>query len=282
MKARIWSIIAIVLIACGIGFCMVALIMKGFDFTKFSTEGDEVTNEHVVEEDFTKISIDTSTADVRFEVSADGKARVVCHETEKRIHEVKVENGTLKIKEKNEKKWFEYIGIFGGFKKIEVTVYLPEKKAENSNRKEKGANATRMELDELRINTSTGDVELKDLLVKGDMILDSSTGQHRLTNVLAGSATIDISTGDVIINNSEFFGRLKIDGSTSDIRITSGDAETVNIDTSTGDIICSFLSEKNIKADTSTGDIRVPEQNGAGGECKLNTSTGDIKVEYVK
>ena len=71
MKARIWSIIAIVLIACGIGFCMVALIMKGFDFTKFSTEGDEVTNEHVVEEDFTKISIDTSTADVRFEVSAD-------------------------------------------------------------------------------------------------------------------------------------------------------------------------------------------------------------------
>ena len=277
---KLWVLIALVLILCGVAFGFVGFVMAGFDVTKLSSDGKAVTNEHEVTEDFTKIDISTSTSDIRFETATDGKVKVVCHETEKRLHEVSVENGTLVIKEKNNKKWFEYIGIFGFGGKREIVIYLPEKKAEGVTRKL--GRETKYELDGLKIDTTTGDSKINDVNVKGELRVDASTGEVELDNVLADSLIIDTSTGSVSMNETEVRGAMKVDTSTGDVKMTKSDADSVRIDTSTGDVKCEFLSGKDVHTDTSTGSVKVSESPEKGGNCTIDTSTGDITVSYAK
>ena len=280
-KKKIWALIAIVLIFCGVAFGFVGFVLAGFDFKKINGEGKEVTNEHVIEEEFSKIDIDTATSEVSFETAADGKVKVVCNETEKHYHEVNVQNGTLVIREKSEKKWFEYIGFFNGISgKKTITVYLPEKQAEGLTRKLN--RDTKYELEGLKIDTSTGDVKLNDIHVKGELNISTSTGDLNLSNVAADSMLIDTSTGQVNMDAVEIFGSMKIGTSTGDVKMTGSDADSVQIDTSTGDVTCEFLSKKNVKTDTSTGSVNIEESLADGGACTIDTSTGDIKVTYTK
>ena len=279
-RRKIWALIALVLIIFGLGFGFVGFVMAGFNPDKLNTDGKGVTNEHEINDDFTKIEIDTSTSDIRFETAADGKVKVVCKESEKRFHDVSVQNGTLVIKEKSEKKWFEYIGFFNSRSaETEIVVYLPEKSADISRKIKKD---TKFDLEGLMIDTSTGDVKLNDLHVKGELKINTSTGELMLSNVAAGSMIIETSTGEVTMNETEIREELKIETSTGDVKLTSCDADTVRIDTSTGDVTCEFLSEKNIRTDTSTGSVTLPAVTDKGGSCVVDTSTGDIRISYAQ
>lgn len=283
MRARkkLWALIAVVLIFCGVAFGFVGFVLAGFDFSKLNGDGKEVTNEHVIEEDFSKIEIDTATSDIRFETATDGKAKVVCVETEKRYHDVSVKNGTLMIKETSKKKWFEFIGFFNGIgSKREIVIYLPEMKtAAGSDRQL--SKETKYELEGLKIETSTGDVKVNDIYVKSELNINTSTGELSLSNVVAGKLIIDTSTGDVTMDETEVFDNMKIETSTGRVKMTKSDANTVQIDTSTGDVTCEFLSRKNVKTDTSTGSVSVQESLESGGACTIDTSTGDIRVTYA-
>ena len=46
-KKKIWALIAIVLIFCGVAFGFVGFVLAGFDFKKINGEGKEVTNEQL-------------------------------------------------------------------------------------------------------------------------------------------------------------------------------------------------------------------------------------------
>ena len=279
-KRRGLLITAVVLIICGLAFGAVGFAMTGFDVSKLSGEGKMITNEHVINDEFTKIDIDTSTADVIFEASTDGKAKVVCTEAEKRYHEVSVENGTLKIKAKNEKKWYEYIRIFNSVGSQKIVIYLPESRetSETGGRKQE----TRYTLDQLKIDISTGDVDLQDLFVRGECRIDTSTGKVRMNNVVTGSLDIDVSTGSTTLNETVVLGALKIDSGTGSVTLTRSDAETVKIDTGTGSVNCEFLTHKKIRTNTGTGSVKIPDKTEDGGECSIDTGTGSIKVSYAE
>ncbi len=281
MGKKVWGIVAFVLIICGLGFAFLGLIISGFDFGKLVGDGKSVTNEHEISETVTAIEIDTSTADISFAKAADGKVKVVCTESEKRQHEVTVQNGTLMIKEKSTKKWFEYIGVFSGFgSKKKIVIYLPEKKAEGAARKL--SKETAYEVDSMKIDTSTGDLDLADINVKGELSISVSTGEVKLTNVTADKLTVDSSTGNVVMADTEIRGAMKVDTSTGDVKITASDAKDIMIETSTGDVNCEFLSEKSVKTDTSTGSVKVPNNSENADPCVVDTSTGDITVTFKK
>ena len=137
-KTKIWLIIAtsLVLIGCFL-FAGVMTTLK-WDFMELATVKYE-TNTHEISEAFDSISINTDTADIEFVLSDDGNCRVECHEEANAKHSVTVGNGTLMIKNINEKSWYDYIGINIGSPKI--TVYLPK-----------------TEYNSLFINEDTGDI----------------------------------------------------------------------------------------------------------------------------
>ncbi len=291
-------IIGIILFVVGVIVCFCAAAAMGFDFGKLNTS-KYVTNKHILREDFNKISVDTKTADVVFALSQDGVGRVVCYEKENLIHTVEIKDGTLVIKLKDTRKWYEYISIVS--KSTTVAVQLPKEqydmiKAEANTgviHLEKGLYFDKAELD-----TNTGDItvlsDCKTLDAATDtgrihinsakidyLNLETDTGKVNIKDVNAKSLSIEVDTGDVDLENVIAEEKMIIEGSTADIDLDMCDSADISIKTSTGDVFGTLLTPKIFSHKTSTGDVDLPESE-AGGKCRIVTSTGDIEMRIAK
>ena len=105
-----------------------------------------------------------------------------CYEETKVKHSVFVSNGVLMVDMVDTRKWYDHIGIH--FSSPKITVYLPE-----------------VEYASLKIDESTGDIEL--------------SGAFRFENI-----DISVSTGDVMCYASAT-GDIKIAASAGDINLAN-------------------------------------------------------------
>ena len=237
-NVKISILIASILSVVGFLVCAAGLFLMDFDFSKLNTQ-PIVTNTHEVTEDFAHISIQTNTADVVFAVSEDDNCHVVCNETEKLTHSVRVEGDTLVIQREDHRKWYDHIGISIG--EYSVTVYLP-----------------RFEYANISIETDTGDV---------------SVGNVNVTE----NVSIETDTGDVLLRAIEVGNKLTVVTDTGDVTLDRTDAASMAITTDTGDVTGTLLSEKIFFATSDTGKVQVPKSVN-GGECEITTDTGDIII----
>ncbi len=314
----IWLAAAVILIILGICMSASALGMNGWDFTKLGTV-KYVTNTHNLGEEFTNISFDTDTADILFIPSGDGKCKVVCHEPENQKHTVSVSGDTLTVSVRDQRKWYEYIGISFGSPKI--TVYLPESEYGNLHIRESTGDVEIPEaftFDGIDISASTGDVKcfasasgnIKIKLSTGDILVDGvssagldmsvstgrvsashincggdvklhvTTGKANLSNIACRNFISDGDTGSVNLENVIASGKFDIERSTGEVKFDGCDAAEIFVETDTGDVTGSLLSDKIFIVETDTGRIDVPRSVN-GGRCEIETDTGDIKL-YIR
>ena len=272
---KTWLIIAASLVLVG-GILFVGVMsMLKWDFKKLSTVQYE-TSEYELEEEYSKISIITNTADITLVPSEKTKSFVVCYEESKEKHVVKVEDDILKIEVSNKKKWYDYIGIQYGTAKI--TVEIPKKQYEQLSIKESTGDILieNVTVNAMDLTVSTGEVKVKSVACKGDVNVRVTTGKTKMTDVNCKNLYSDGNTGDIILKNVVAANSFKIERSTGDLKMESCDATTLSIKTNTGNVTGSLLTGKSFVTQTSTGTIQVPETTG--GKCKISTSTGDIKI----
>jgi DUF4097 and DUF4098 domain-containing protein YvlB len=314
-SAKIWLIIASLLVIIGAVMFAVSLIAYNGDFSKFATAKYQ-TNTHEISEEFKDISIDTDTANIVFLPSDDGKCKVECYERENETHFVKVENGTLKITYVDQREWYEYISI--NFGSTRVTVYLPSAEYSSLRIKEDTGNITltsdfgfdvidiktstgdvhcdRATAESVKIRTSTGNIELSciecssldlgastgnitvnDAKCSGDIKIEVSTGNTKLQSVSCKSLTSSGDTGDILLKKVIASEKFSIETDTGDIDFNASDAAEIFVETDTGDVCGTLLSSKVFITETDTGDVDVPKST-VGGRCEITTSTGDIEI----
>ena len=222
-KTKIWLIIATLLIVIGTLIFGLIMTINNWDFTKLATTVTYKTNRQI-DDEFNNISIETDTEDIVFALSQNGKCEVVCYEEENLYYSAEVVDGTLTIKQIDERNWYEYIGITMG--ESDIIVYLPETEYKN-----------------LLIEVSTGDINIpKDF---------------KFENI-----DISVSTGD--IKNSALADTIKIKTDTGDVKLDKCDAKEIFVKTDTGDVTGSFLTPKVFITKTDTGDIDVPKSISGG------------------
>ncbi len=315
-KIKLWIIIAVSLLAIGLLIFAGAMIALDFDFTKLSTVKFE-TNTYEVSEDFSKISIDAGTTEIKFVLSNNKQCKIVCFEKEKLKHSATVKDGTLTIGTVDTRKWYDYIGF--SFGESKMTVYLP--KPEYASLLIEGSTGDieipkDFAFDTVDISASTGDVECYasaselmkiklstgDICVKnvsvgtldlsvttgsvtassinceGDIKVGVSTGKTKLTDISCTGVISSGSTGDVILKNVIAAENFSIERSTGDIIFEGSDAAEIYVKTSTGDVTGTLLSEKVFITETNTGSVNVPK-TVTGGKCEIKTSTGDIQID---
>ncbi len=307
---KIWIIIASVLVIVGVAVFSVALsINGGFEMKKYLTKTyDKLDN-------FNEIYINTTTADINFLKSTDGKAKVVCYEDEKEPHIVEVKGGKLSIEVQNNRKWYDYISF--GFRSPNITVYLPNEDYGALSVKSSTGNVSinkdftfstvevtgstgdvncYASASEIKIHLSTGDIEVEgvtaknldlkvstgeieveNVSVENDINIKFSTDDTSLQNVTSKNLTINGGTGDIDLNNVVLSGKMNITASTGDVYFYKSDASEIKVDVSTGDVKGSLLSSKIFMVDTGTGKKLVPKTT-EGGVCEITTSTGDIII----
>ena len=313
-----WMIVGVVLIVMGITVFAVAMATNDWNFRNLSTVKYE-TNVHEIKDEFSKISIDTSTANIILLPSEDGKCRVECYEEEKIKHTVSVKDGTLSVVSVDERKWYEHIGF--NFDSAKITVHLPENEYESLVIRESTGMVTVPSLftfGGIDIKTSTGDVDCL-ATVKGEMKITTSTGRINLEKLTAGAILLEVSTGRVTVSDVTCEGditvkvstgktiltnvtckRLSSIGDTGDITLENviasdsffikrdtgdvhfvrSDAENIFAETDTGHIKGSLLTKKVFITDSATGRINVPKTT-EGGRCELITDTGDITINVL-
>lgn len=313
-QTKIWLITAACLITLGLITFATVMTVYNWDFYQLSTVKFE-TNTYKLNNDFSKISINTATADILFAPSGDHTCKVVCYEPEKMKHSVDVQNDTLIISEVDDRDWYEYIGISIGSPKI--TVYLPKTQYDSVTIKADTGNieipnifvfesidisastgnikCTTSSSGFIKIKTSTGNISLQsiyamelDLSVStghvtvadaacvGDIKINVSTGKASVTDVTCKNMVSTGNTGDITLKNTLATDLISIKRTTGDVRFDCCDAAELSVQTDTGDVTGSFLTDKTFIVETDTGNVSVPKTTG--GKCEIRTNTGDIKT----
>ena len=312
---KVGLIIGVSLVLAGCILFGGVVTVANWDFAKLSTVKYE-TNKHEIFGDFNNISLKTNTADITFLLSDDGKCRIECYEEEKSRHRVTVGEDTLNIEETNEKKWYDYVGINLGSPKIKVYLPQMKYSALKINEDTGDIIIPEgLEFENVDISLSTGDVDFCASASK-DIRIKTTTGKITAKNITAGAIKLTASTGGITVSDIKCEGDVKVkvttgkvmlnnidcknlysEGSTGDMWLTGVlaqekfsvkrstghltfegcDAAEVYIKTDTGDVKGSFLTDKVVIAETSTGRINIPKTI-TGGRCEITTDTGDINI----
>ncbi len=302
MKKSKIILLAVILIAAGLMLGAVGLVVADFDVTKLSP-ARLTANIHNVDEDFTKISIDTDISNVELALTKDGTCQVWCLEEVNYFHKVSVENNTLTITTQDDRKWYEHIGVrFEDFHS--VTVWLPEEVYEELVITCSTADvkiSKEFNFDWADISTTTGDIRWLGSIVD-TLSLEVSTGDITVKDTLCDTLTAKTSTGDIRLYTSGASKQLLAKTGTGDVIFDRFNARSMTVKTGTGDVTGTLFSNKIFFTHTNTGDVRVPAPSNEEktfqivsstgevlstfterpGLCEITTDTGDIRIDLVE
>ncbi len=317
-SVKISVFVAVLLCLVGSLLAVVGLWFAGFSFGNFGA-AENKTNTLTVTDTFENVAIETKVANVRFVLSSDGTCRVVCEEREKLFHTATVENNTLIIRSVDERKWYDYVGFYGG--ENSITVHLPkdiyaklEVKTDTGDvtlptvltfetvniQTHTGDVLSQMpKADRLTITTDTGDVKVESIKVgtvtvktntgdialhrtdaEGNISVSVDTGDVSFETVACQGLRMESDTGDITLKDTVASGHLAIETDTGDVTLEAADAATIHIETDTGNVKGTLLTPKRFHVEADTGRVRVPDSD-TGGRCEITTDTGDIKI-YIK
>ena len=254
----------IILLALGAVVCGISFVLMGFKFSGFVTEEYE-KRETVCSTEFSRIDVQANVEDVTIIRAEDAKCRVICSEAEWLKHTVSVEGDTLTVRTEDSRKWYEHIGVVSG--KPEITLYIPAKAYD------------------LKVETDTGDVEIRGRSAYGGIDVLTDTGDVRCEAAVNGSVSVQTSTGDILWEDPEdhrplpIAGDLALSVSTGHIRVTnlncSGNA---SVHVSTGKTVLEDLSCVSLESTGSTGRITLKNVI-AENSISIRRSTGDVTFE---
>lgn len=270
-------ITAVTLMGVGCLLFAVALIAFGFDFSKLDTARYE-TNTYTVTEAFEKINIRTSEADITFQPSTDGKARVVCVERETTKHEVSVQNGTLTVTVVDKRAWYEHMTF--SLKPQSVTVYLPSEHYAALLLGTATGNisvSAPFSFGQAEVTASTGNVTFGAAVNEG-LKIHTSTGNIRLDGVHANGIDLSVSTGRIEGSSLRCNTAFSVEVSTGNTVLTNVVCQTLSSHGSTGNMtLKNVTAADSFQLERSTGNIRLAGCDA--GQLTVRTSTGNVHLD---
>lgn len=310
---KIMMIAAAVMIAVGLVLSLGAMFAMKFDFSAMNTVSYE-TKTYTVGEAFSGVAVDETACDVRFCASNDGECKVICQESENISYSVAVEEGILHIERRDERRWYECIGVYFG--EQEVSVYLPESSYKSLAANTRSGSLTVPQgfyFDTVDVQSTSGNIDLcvlagGDLSAKtnsGNLHIDGSSavaltaqtgsGGITLENTSAsGDITVKTSSGNIILGevkgktvsaeaksgNINFIGviadeSIDIENGSGNVELQRSDAASLSIKTNSGGVSGTLLTDKIYLANSSTGNVNVPK-SVSGGKCEISTGSGNI------
>ena len=215
-----------------------------------------------VKNSFDSVEIYTDTADITLIPSEDGKCRIVTNDRKKIEYTASSDNGVLKIKSVDKRKWYERIFDFGT---PTLTAYLPK-----------------TDFNSLVIDESTGNVSITNAFRFGNVDIRISTGEVTLENVNADSLSIKTSTGKMSLNEITCNGDVNLKVSTGDSYLRGISCKNLISKGSTGDITIENLTAyENAFVERTTAKVGITDST-VGGNLDIEVSTGKSNLSGIR
>ena len=234
-------LVAVICLVAGGALSCAALAMVGFDVHKLqSEEYEEVT--FPVDEAFSAIEIEDSGCDVELIRSEDGTCKVVCDDSEKVYHTVQVTDGVLTVRQTDERRWYEHIGLWFGTRRVRI--YLPADRYDRLTASVGSGNVTVP----AGFTFRTGTVECG----SGNIVFDAAAEE---------TFTLSCSSGNVLGNGGTF-----------------GD---LTVQSNSGNIVLSDIGTKGLSVGASSGNVRLNHVR-VEGVLSMRAASGSLSMEQVR
>lgn len=273
---KVAVIVAISCIAAGIAITTAVMAVVNFDFSRLSTTRYETVT-HQVEEPFDHIDIQADCG-VRLLPAEDGECKVVCAETEKITHTVRVENNALVVRRNDNRPWYQRIGFDWG--DASITVYLPERAYQD-----------------LTLNGGSGGITVPEGFGFHRANVSTASGAIHFAGTVENSLTAKTTSGALSVSN-QAGGELIVQSTSGNITLTNSKVRALQANCTSGNIdLTSVTAEKNISVVCTSGNVKAEGVTGgtiAGksqsgkihfanvtvkGDMVLETTSGDIWLE---
>ena len=245
--------------------------------TASCTHNHKIEKVTEIDEAFENISISTNKeANISFEPSLNGEAKVVVTTHKKVNCSVRVDGATLVVEIEDTRNWF---GRLGEIHSPKVVVYIPAGEYKSLNIKTTTGNTnvpSDFSFDSISIEGTTGNITCN-ASAKGDININNTTGEIYLNDVTASTLNVKVSTGEINLKNVVTSGKMTLEATMGNIKFDGCDAAEIYAKATTGSITGSLLSSKIFLTDTATGKVSVPHTT-TGGVCDLSTTTGKINI----
>ncbi len=265
------------------------------------------------------VSVTLRGADFLLEPSPDGTVQVVCHESERVTYTVENTDGTLRIVENDNRKWYEFIGI--SLKSRNVTLYLPTGNYGNLDVETSSGRIRCWEgftFENTDLTASSGAIECNAAVIK-NLQVKLSSGQIQVKNASAQTVKLSSSSGRIVFSDSQpslveittssgairvrdvncstliahaTSGAVTLDctvaqrtlcakTSSGAIRLQKCDAPSLDLEATSGLISATLLSGKRYNVKTGSGSAKYPSSNPDGGVCNVATTSGNVNIYVV-
>lgn len=296
-STKIALIVAGACIAFGAMLFFFGLLFVRFDLSYVNSQRFlESTFE--VDKEFDSISVKDMECDVRIVASTDGECRVECINSDRIFTTVEVEDGVLTVERKDERRWYECIGIWWNYEPT-LYIYLPQSEytslyvhtvsgdidvpsdftfADVSVYSTSGGiSVVCHTLEGLTVESTSGDVAVRNA-EGGSFKVKTTSGDMEISDVTASEFFVNTTSGDVEIYKATSDGMMKVSSVSGDIDMKRADAAELLLDSVSGDINAILLSAKDFVTDTTSGDVNVPHPDTNAGKCSASTTSGDIYI----
>lgn len=298
-----WLITAGILIILGIIVGIAVFAASGFKFSAFVTTDDRVKKEYEIQrQDAVSLSISTIASDVVLKESDNETVKISCYESDRISYNTSVNDATLKIEEKDNRKWYEFLLPFINIKDTPLVVELPKDGWENVNLSTSSSNidADSFDCSDFSADTTSGEIylsgisaenEIKLDTTSGDIILknadaktihsESTSGDIYLSDIKNAALQVSSTSGEISLSGGSNISSLSADATSGDIDIRSLIADSIGIDTTSGEIELSYVDANTYKITSTSGDI---DGTIIGDETSVtfftDTTSGDVSVPY--
>ncbi|MGM9625142.1 MAG: DUF4097 family beta strand repeat-containing protein [Eubacteriales bacterium] len=131
----------------------------------------------------------------------------------------------------------------------------------------------------LTASAVSGDVYLDSCTVKGMLHAETTSGALRLSHCRAEELQLKTTSGETEISDVLLQASASIKSVSGEIEFEAFDAQTIEIKSTSGDVGGSFLTGKVYHTKTTSGNVRVPDEDPSGGICTVTTTSGNIRIQ---
>ena len=132
----------------------------------------------------------------------------------------------------------------------------------------------------LNAASTSGDVAVSSAKLSGDLTVKTVSGDVKLLNVDCSAALVNTTSGNIGLTQVTASGGMKLSTVSGDVRLDKSDADTLDIKTTSGNVTGTLLTGKKFSAESTSGNIRVPDSDSStGGTCRIKTTSGNVKIE---
>ncbi|EDZ52553.1 DUF4097 family beta strand repeat-containing protein [Bacillus cereus] len=230
-------------------------VFQGKGFKK--EKSFEINNIKEIEVDNENWNLEFKSTDAnKIVISAQGE------QVDKEIDPVKIENDENKIVIKQKQKMNRFFNGFTFRKKNSISIAIPKK-----------------EINKIVLNNKSGDVKIRDIVVKNIMIKGKS-GDEMIVGLSAEKGEFISQSGELVLKGSSV-QELNIKSTTGDNYIKNVSNSNMNITSTSGEVLLKDMTEgKSLFIETKSGDIGV-RYKGVPASLKLmaKSNSADVIVD---